>query len=319
MTSPGYRTTLLKTALGGLIGLGFGCVITNGGAGTDECDCIACDSHMETTDENGDGVLNCVCDEGYQWEDPGDPNNFDCEKAPPKPGSPSDCVESYHVQVGDQCYCVSGFEWCNPSDNDDLSCCESSGGSGGPGSGGPGDDDGGSGTADPTAADETGGGGECSEDPPEFVGFEPLPEECTTETEGQYFCSNTEEQGPAGSRVWTCMGGSWVETPELLEDECEFQGADFVHGCVFSEADGVVTLCGNGPGTFCDGEGCNSCADDDTLNTCAYGNKVEATSCSTFCQEEGIDGVTFETGFCDTDEQGPFCSCCDSGEEGCPI
>jgi hypothetical protein len=320
MTSPAYRITLFKSAIGGLLGLGLGCVITSGGAGTDECDCIACNSHMEQTDENGDGALNCVCDQGYQWEEPNDPNNFDCEPAPPKPGSPSDCVEDYHVQVGDQCYCVSGFEWCNPSSNDDLTCCESSGGSGGPGPGddGSGDDGGSETVGDPTVGDETGGTGVCSEDPPPFIGFEPLPEECTAEVEGGFFCTNTQEQGPAGSTLYTCMGGRWVETPEQLDADCEFEGAQFAHGCV-DTPEGYMPVCGDGPGTFCDGEGCNECADDDVLNTCEYGNKLEATSCATFCQEVGIDGITFETGFCDADDQGPFCSCCDSGDEGCPI
>lgn len=319
MTSPVYRTTLIKSALGGLIGLGLGCVITSGG-GTDECDCVACNSHVETSDENGDGVLDCVCDEGYQWEDPNDDSNKDCEPAPPKPGSPSDCVEDYHVQVGDQCYCVTDYAWCNPSDSDDLSCCPTTIGSGGPADDDGGDDGNGSGTGsdDASSADETGGGGVCSEDPPAFIGFDPLPEDCTAETEGGLFCSNTAEQGPAGSILWTCMGGAWVETPEQLAADCEFQGAEFVHGCVDDGME-IDILCGNGPGTFCDGEGCNGCADADVLNTCEYGNKLEATSCATFCMEVGIDGITFETGFCDSDDQGPFCSCCDSGEEGCPI
>ena len=321
MNSDLFRNLLIKFSVGGLlgVGVGFGCVI---GPGCQECGDALCDSHMEQQDENGDGVLNCVCDEGYEWENPNDPNNFECEPAPPKPSSPSDCVESYHVLVQEQCYCVSGYAWCNPSDNDDLSCCPT-GGTGDDGGPGPGDDDGGSGSGSgtdggATSADETGGGGECSEDPPPFVGFEPVPEDCTTEVEGGLFCSNTAEQGPAGSMLWTCTGGRWVESPEQLQADCEFQGAEFVHGCVDNGTD-IEILCGNGPGTFCSGDACNACADDDVLNTCEYGNKLEATSCATFCQEIGIDGITFETGFCDSDDQGPFCSCCDSGDEGCPI
>lgn len=321
MTSPtALRKLLLKSAAGGLLGLGFGCVLTTGGAGTDECDCIACNSYIENGDENGDGKSGeCICEPGYDWAEPNNPNNFNCDLQPPKPGT-SDCVESYHVLSGDTCYCIQGYDWCNPNDDDDLSCCQTGGGSGDDGSG-PGDDDGSD--TDPTVGDDTmgddTGGPVCSEDPPAGNGNEPPAEACTPETAGAaFFCSNSLEEGPAGSRYWECEESGWVEHADVLETDCvDFQGFQFALGCVDDGTD-ILILCGDGPGTDCSGAECDACADDDQLNFCGDG-KLQSASCSTFCQETGIDGITFDTGFCAVDADiGPTCSCCDAGEEGCP-
>jgi hypothetical protein len=83
--------------------------------------------------------------------------------------------------------------------------------------------------------------------------------------------------------------------------------------------DGVTSVCGDGPGTLCNGPGCDACGEDgDVIEYCQDG-KLAADSCLRICTEDGIDGITFEHGLCQADGGVVDCFCCDSGEEGCPI
>jgi hypothetical protein len=314
MTSPSFlRKILISTGIGGLIGLGFGCVITAGG-GTDECDCVACHSVVV---QNSDGTEGCECEPGYDWSQPNDPNNFDCDANDgPKPGT-SNCTESYHVQSGDQCACTDGFAFCT-TDPDDLECCAIE-----PDTTGVTDPTAGTGT-DPdtgTGADEsTGGGGVCDTSPPAGNGVEPAAEDCTPELAGNaLFCSNTAAEGPAGGRYYECTESGWVEMPNVATESCQFDGFEFAIGCIDDGA-AIQFACGDGPGTDCSGAACDACADSDVLNFCEN-SKLHAVGCSQFCQDVGIDGVTFESGFCDVDPTDglPTCQCCDSGEKNCPV
>jgi len=146
------------------------------------------------------------------------------------------------------------------------------------------------------------------------TGVEPDPASCTTENEGASFCSNTEAQGPGGSRYWLCTSGEWVENTTAGDESCMFDGFDFAYGCV-SVADSVQFVCGDGPGTACEGDTA-TCVDMDVINYCLYG-KLTEDSCMRICSEEGDDmGVTYDYGECAMDTM--ECFCCDAGTEGCP-
>jgi hypothetical protein len=95
-------------------------------------------------------------------------------------------------------------------------------------------------------------------------------------------------------------------------------GYDFAYGCIF-EDDQIFFECGVGPGTDCEDCGDNYCEDTEFIAECLYG-KITSQSCLTFCQETGIDGVTYEHGECDDagGTEAAVCFCCDFGTEGCP-
>lgn len=304
-----FQKLLWTATLGGLaaLGLGVGCVITVGSQDCSECGNTGCHSQLIGSD--------CFCDPGYEFAN-SDPNDFDCDRIPGKGGDANCNGEPNTFVQGDNCFCVNGFNWCNPGNNSDLSCCEDD--MQAPGSGGMDTDDP---TGDPTGgtadgtADETGDPDTCMEVevPPNDV--EPDDADCT-ET-GLVFCSNNSEEGPAGSRFWECVDGVWVENPQFLLDDCTNAGFDFAFGCV-DNGKTVEPVCGLGPGTPCSGPECDSCVDDDLIEFCAD-NRLSADSCSRICSQEGIDGVTFDTGVCISDGGVTDCFCCDEGDEGCPI
>ena len=255
----------LKTAalFGGILGLGFGCVIT-----FDE---------LEPCDSGSNNKLN---DQG-------------------------------------ECECRIGYEWCNPEDETDLDCCDTDIGDGtsGDGDGDPtttGDGDGdptttGDGDGDPT------GDGDGDGDP----GTLP-PETCTPDEEGAYWCTHDEAMGPEGSRFFVCENGLWVENTTFLDEDCQFNGYDFAYGCVDNGAE-VVPICGDGSGQACNNDDPASCVDGDQIAYCYLG-KETWDSCMAYCQDVGVDGVTYEYGECDDSVPGEVaCFCCDSGDAGCPI
>ena len=272
-------------------------------AGIAECDGVL--SHSHETSNGG-----CVCDAGYEWEEPSDADNLTCVPEMVKDGT---CEEPNNVEIDGTCSCVDGFSWCS-TDPNDFSCCQdpghSDGGTGGDDSGDDvadsGDDgDTGTDTGADTGPDDTG--------PDPDTGVEPDPLDCTED--GLNFCSNTEEQGPEGSRTWVCMGGEWVENSTVGDESCMFDGFDFAYGCV-SANDTVQFVCGDGPGTPCDGDSA-SCVDADVIDYCLYG-KLSEDSCLRICTEDGDDmGVTYEHGQCDSEAM--ECFCCDSGDEGCNV
>ncbi len=290
----------LLSVLALLAGVAAGCVFTTGDGDLDDGDCPGDNIH-ESFDE-------CFCDAGYEWEDPNDSSNLNCVPEMAKPGA---CDEPNNVEIDGTCYCDDGFSWCS-SDPNDFSCCEDPGHTSvGTGDDGSGDDvaddvaDDGSDTGADTGIDDTG--------PDPDTGVEPDPLDCTED--GLNFCSNTEEQGPEGSRAWVCMGGEWVENSTIGDESCMFDGFDFAYGCV-SMGDTVQFVCGDGPGTACEGDSA-SCVDADIINYCLYG-KLSEDSCLRICTEDGDDmGVTYEHGQCDAEAM--ECFCCDAGDPGCNL
>lgn len=307
------RTLLLTASLGGLAGLAnTACVITVGSLDCDECGNTGCNNQVV-----GD---TCLCDQGYEMT--GD--DFECTRIPPKGGDANcgnDPDNPVHLE-GDVCVCDDGYNWCSPDPND-LSCCEDDMqiATGGVDTGDPplttGED---TGPGDTTVTvDETGDPpGECSTDPAPNNGVEPAAADCTED--GLVFCSNTEAEGPAGSRYWECLGGEWVESPTVGDESCQFDGFAFAYGCV-DDGSSVTFVCGDGPGTDCSGPECDGCADDgDQILFCQDG-KLGGDSCNRICTEDGdAKGITYDFGSCVVNEAGTSeCACCDAGEEGCPL
>jgi hypothetical protein len=284
------KSLLTAIALGG--GITLGCVI-----GEDNCPGI----------HNYQSGTECFCDAGYTWEDPDDPDNKTCVSEEPKEGQ---CDQPNNIVIGDECHCDDGFDWCS-SDPNDFSCCEI-GGHGDDGSGGSDDvaDDAGT----DTGGVDTGGTGESGvvDDTGNDSGVEPDPADCTED--GLSFCSNTEEMGPEGSRYWICMGGEWMENTTAGDESCAFDEFDFAYGCVSTEG-AVQFVCGDGPGTACDGDAA-MCVDGDLIQYCLY-DKLTEDSCMRICTEDGDEmGVTYEYGECSADTN--ECFCCDAGEPDCP-
>ena len=313
------RNLLITASLGGLFGVGQACVITVGPLDCTECGNTGCHSQ----EVNGE----CKCDSGYEWASPNDPDDYECDRIPTK-GGDANCggIEDNPIHMeGGACVCDAGFNWCEPDDLDDLSCCEDEDQA--PPTGGEVETDDGDMTDGDTDADDTSNDEtadvtgdpppECLEEGPPWNGIEPDPAECTED--GLVFCSNTEAEGPAGSRYWECVGGEWVENTTAGDESCQFDGFQFAYGCI---DDGSVTfICGDGPGTACNGPECNGCAaDGDGILFCTDG-KLGGDSCNRICTEVGDDrGITYDYGECVMIEGGGSeCACCDSGEEGCPV
>ncbi|MEM7159341.1 MAG: hypothetical protein AAF799_41265 [Myxococcota bacterium] len=313
------RTLLLTATFGGLGGLGLGCVISVGPLDCSECGNTGCDSQLVGGE--------CVCDAGHEWVNPNDANDFECDEIPGRGGDAScggDENNPVHLE-GEVCVCDDGFNWCNPSDLSDLSCCEDPNQA-------PGETDAPLTTGDPmtsgtadtaddvddTGADETAEPpGECTMEEAEWNGVEPNDADCTDDT--FIFCSNVESEGPAGSRYWECMGGTWVENSGFPTVWCESEGRDFAYGCI-DDGSGVAFVCGDGPGTPCSGPDCDACGDDGDQILFCQDNRLGGDSCLRICTEEGdADGITYDFGECvTTDEGATECACCDAGEEGCP-
>jgi hypothetical protein len=317
-TSNPFHKLLWTVALGGLAGIGLGCVISVGPLDCSECGNTGCNSQQVGEE--------CLCDPGYQFESEGD---FDCDRIPGKGGDDScggDATNPIHLE-GQVCVCDSGFNWCDPDDLNDLSCCEDDNQA--PSDGTDGTDDtasdatagtaGTAGTADTgvdTTADETGEPpGMCEQTDAPWNGVEPNVADCTED--GLVFCSNNDTEGPAGSRYWECTGGEWVESTTAGDENCQFDNFDFAFGCV-DDGSSVTFVCGLGPGTPCSGPECNGCGDDgDAIQFCEDG-KLGADSCFRICTEDGDEaGVTYDYGSCVVTSGTAECACCDEGDEGC--
>jgi hypothetical protein len=314
MTHRSLPKSLLITFAGAVAGLTLGCIIsTNGGGSSSECGGLLSHSH-----ETANGT--CKCDSGYTWENPDDPDDFECERIDPKPGA--DCSDFPNLEdagFGD-CRCVGGFNWCAPNDPNDFSCCvdDAQDSLSGTDTGDPTDPsdtvaDTGTTIDDPTVADTSG-----SDTLPGTSGAEPDPTMCSVDTPDAIFCSNFEDVGPEGSIYYACIDGVWTESNADIDASCQFDGFDFGYGCT-DDGEAINFICGNGPGTDCDDSTVATCVDADVINACLFG-KLTEDSCATICNTIGDeDGVTYESGFCDPDSVPPECFCCDSGEEGCPI
>lgn len=299
------RNILLATSIGGIAGIG--CVITTGSVDCEQCDdSPLCHNHFGA-DIDSDDQADCFCDAGYTWEDPDDPNNFECEDIPEKPGT-SDCVNPNNIQQGDSCLCADGFIWCDPANANDLTCCED-----------PAQDTQGGGTGNPTTGDPTTGGtgtGDTGEETTSAdtgtgdTGGDPLdppdPSLCTED--GLVACSNEDPDNVQGSITWICENGQWNEFD--MDASCQAEGDDFAYGCWDSgDIDMAVNIeCGEGPGTDCT-QAEDSCVDADVLQLCIWG-KLTEISCTFACVDDPDAQTTYDFGEC---VQGmAFCQCCDN-------
>lgn len=315
--SDSLRTLLLTASIGGLGGLGLGCVISVGPLDCSECGNTGCHSQLVGGE--------CFCDSGYEWANPSDDADYECDRIPGKGGDPS-CggdPDNPVSLVGDVCVCDPGYNWCNPDDLADLSCCEdpnqitATGGVDTDPMTTTATDTGDTDSAD-TTADDTGNPLECMETETPWNGVEPNDADCTED--GLVFCSNNDVEGPAGSRYWECVGGAWVENTTAGDESCQFDEYDFSYGCV-DDGNSVTFVCGDGPGTDCSGPECDGCGGDgDQILFCADG-KLGGDSCLRICMEDGDSkGITYDYGECVVAEDGVAeCACCDSGDEGCPV
>ncbi len=286
------RKALFIGALGASTGFGISCVLVAGDGISKEC------GDLGTHSEEAGGE--CVCEAGYEWCDPNDQNDVDCCEPD------GVCPDANSGWVDGLCYCDPDFTWCNPDDQYDLSCCEGddTGGTGGKGT---------DGTTDSTGTAGTGGGGECS------AGTAPDPSACTTDNEGEFYCTNTVDQGPACSTLYVCEGGAWVDASATAETSCQFDQFDFAYGCVDTGGvDGIAeVVCGFGPGTACDDSEPSNCVDEDQIHWCHLG-KLTEDSCSRICQDVGDEsGATYDFGACVEDAGAAECGCCDTGDPAC--
>lgn len=233
------------------------------------------------------------------------------------PAEPCATGENNQLDDDGECICDIGHDWCDPNDNSNLNCCDDDIGDDEIDDDNNGDGDG-DGDGDPSDTDtdtETGDGdGDGDGDTGTFP-----PENCEPAEEGFYWCTHTEAMGPEGSQLFICSGGAWVEEASTVMDEsCMFDGYDFAYGCV-DDGMSAVFVCGVGSGETCSEDAPVYCVDEDQIAYCLDG-KETWDSCLAFCQEVGIDGVTYEYGECDeSDPSDVACFCCDSGDRGCPI
>ncbi len=171
---------------------------------------------------------------------------------------------------------------------------------------GDGDGDGDSTGSDSTGTDSTGtdtGDGDGDTSPP--------PESCTPQEEGFYWCTHAEADGPEGSALYVCTAGVWVEDVEAMYTACAADNYDFAYGCIDNGTE-VVFECGLGTGEACTDTDPVTCVDGDIISYCQWGKETE-DSCLTFCQEVGVDGVTYLYGVCDDSMPADVaCSCCDT-------
>lgn len=296
-----FSASRLAFALSFLTSVTLGCVISVGPGG-DDAGVHECGSLLAHND------VNCVCDDGYELCNPGDPDDTDCCEKTGKGGS---CDDPNSVLQGDQCFCVVGYTWCQPDDPNDLSCCpdggQTSNGTGTEGTSGTG----GTSMEQPTTSQGTTGG------PVECPNPATPPGSCDPNTEN-FFCSHPESCGPEGSTFYICDGGVWVEDPAGPDENCKFDGFDFGYGCIDNGSQ-VEFFCGYGPGTACQTGSASSCMTDNILLSCEYG-KETATDCFQKCTVEGDEmGVTYDFGSCGEQDGAIQCLCCDEGDPGCDL
>lgn len=314
-SSRSFRTILLALTAGALGAIG--CVITVG-----EIDCSECSADAQP-DSQCNSAFNpntglCECDDGYEFANPNDPNDFDCDLSEGKPGT-GDCGTDPNTgtNASGQCVCRNGTVWCS-NDPDDLTCCN------------PVETDDPTEptdpTVEPTETDPTETGPQTDTDDTDGTDTDPtgvdesttgdtgpadLPP-CDADTEGQTACTNNGGvDSVEGGEAYRCEAGDWI--PVDMDAECAFNGDDFAYGCYINESDEVTYFCGLGPGTDCS-DADDACDGDTVLQSCLFG-KLTNVDCEELCT--GKEAKTqYDFGECRADE-GPGCCCFDEGEEGC--
>lgn len=311
-----FRSILLALTLGGVAAAG--CVITVGPLDCSECDSEALCHNHTGGDINGDGEADCFCDAGYTWAEPSDPNDFECDRIPPKPDE-NNCIEdNSNVQNG-ECFCNDGFVWCSDAPSDLTCCVDESQDSVGDTDNPTGDPSVTEGETEPTSTSSetdsptstgTGSQTETGVDPDTGSGGSELPE-CNEQTNNMFACTNDNPETPQNGAGFLCTDGTWTELD--ADAECQSSGFDFAYGCaIVNEGDPAEFVCGDGPGTDCTSDE-DACVDATSLNFCLYG-RLSTANCEAFCQDPN-NKTTFDTGFCED----AICECCDEGDEGCPL
>jgi hypothetical protein len=261
--------------------------------------------------------LDCACDPGYVKCNPSDPDAIACCE------ETLSCPDPNSDLIGDECFCKIGFEWCD-GNPDNLDCCAvesttttpttSTSTTSPTGTTSDGTTTTTSeGTTTTTTTTETTGSGTTGGEV--CMGEQPPPDSCDG---GSYWCTQPDECGPEGSELFRCVDGGWFADNTLAKDSCLFDGYDFSYGCV-DNGESIEFICGDGPGTACDGGQPSSCFDDSTLEECSLG-KLTHFDCLSLCTEIGDDmGVLYDHGFCGERMGATGCLCCDMGEPGCPV
>ena len=140
----------------------------------------------------------------------------------------------------------------------------------------------------------------------------------TPHVKGVLSMARAQDPNSAGSQFFICQGGVWTEDAAFMDESCDFDGFDFAYGCV-DDGEDVIFECGDGSGDACSNDAPASCVDQDQIAYCQFG-KETWDSCQLFCEEVGIEGVTYEYGECDDSiPDDVACFCCDSGDDGCPV
>lgn len=303
-TSSALRTGSLFLAIAGFGGLGLfqGCVIS-----LDEVDCTECDSSPLCHNHVGaDGL--CYCDSNYSDPNPDD-DDLGCEEVDSRL-SGTQCTGPGTRPVGDFCYCEQGYRWCSANE-DDFSCCldptqDSLSGTTWP-------DDSGTSTSGSTTYDAS------TTDPgtttdPDTTGptvYPPPDSECQVDFTPA--CSNDDPDNVEGSVFWSCQSGSWIEAPDLADEDCQSSNYDFAYGCFSNYEAGIVEfVCGDGPGTPCTLDD-DTCVDSDTIQYCLYGRLTEG-SCTEICGDPEED-ITYSYGECADQDGMIVCHCCDEIDE----
>lgn len=256
--------------------------------------------------------LNCECDPGYQ-KCTDDPDAIACCENPPL-----ECPDPNSELIGESCFCKIGYDWCNDDPNS-LTCCAEGvttsttapTGTTSEGTTTTATSQGTT-TTSSTTGETTGSGTTGGE---VCMGEQPPPDACGA---GEYWCTQPDECGPEGSMLYRCVDGAWFPDNSLAKDNCQFDGYDFAYGCV-DNGQSIEFICGDGPGTLCDGSEPSTCVDEKTLEECTLG-KLSHYDCFTICTEIGDEmGVLYDHGFCGDDMGATGCLCCDMGDPGCPI
>lgn len=204
-----------------------------------------------------------------------------CPGLPLNPLEPCSSGEHNLLNVDGECECQVGYQWCSPDDPENLDCCEDNN-------------------------ITSGGDSEC------MTGEFPSAT-CTPEHQGSYWCTNTDTMGPCGSKLYVCDSSMWTDASANMHAKCITDGYDFAYGCV-GDGLAVVFECGRGPGTDCLDSDPAYCVSDEQLGSCRWG-KETWDSCQLFCE-----GQNYEHGECDDSiPDDVVCSCCNSGDPGCPI
>ncbi len=283
----------MRVAFPSIAALLLGCVINVG-----EDDCSKCDNAPRCHSSLDEATQECRCDPGYTWANPGNDNDFECRKIPPKPGT-SQCIEEHSYVLGDSCFCDDGFTWCS-SDLDDLTCCLD-------------DNQAMSVPMDTDSSTDTDATGE--ETGEREIELPPC------EADGVLGCTNPDRD--RREPTFICMGGAWVGLDEDMRCQMPLASeemGDFGYGCYLdqTEVDGqtvleVVLDCGFGPGSVCTDSDA-ACVDATTLHVCAFG-RLTARNCVDHCTDPMRGDGGFDSGRCEAAE----CVCCKAGDTGCPM